>query len=203
MTKYKIGIMGGTFDPIHIGHLILAEEAKNYFELDKVIFIPTGRPPHKYWDNMAEPINRYEMTLLATIDNPDFIVSSIEIDREGTTYTIDTIKYLTKQYNNTEFYFITGADSIVEIFNWKNFKELLSLCRFVTAKRTIVSDNKLENTISEIEKKIGVNIDILPIPYIDISSTNIRNKIKKNESIKYYLPDSVREYILKNKLYID
>lgn len=203
MIKYKMGIMGGTFNPIHIGHLILAEEAKNHFGLDKIIFIPTGKPPHKHWDNVADSVHRYEMTLIATIDNPDFIVSSIEIDREGTTYTIDTIKHLINKYNNTEFYFITGADSIVEIFKWKDTEKLLSLCNFITAKRAIVSDNKLEKTILDIEKRLGTTIDILPIPYIDISSTNIRQRIKRGKSIKYYVQDGVREYILKNKLYID
>lgn len=203
MAKYKMGIMGGTFDPIHIGHLILAEEAKDYFQLDKIIFIPTGKPPHKDWDSIADPIHRYEMALLATMDNPDFIVSPIEINRKGTTYTVDTIKCLVDKYEDTQFYFITGADSIVEIFNWKNTEKLLSLCRFITAKRAIVSDNKLEKTITNIEERLGITIDILPIPYIDISSTDIRCKIRKRKSVKYYVPDSVKDYIFKNQLYFD
>ncbi|WP_077368050.1 nicotinate-nucleotide adenylyltransferase [Anaerosalibacter sp. Marseille-P3206] len=197
----KIGIMGGTFDPIHLGHLILAEETRIQLNLDKVVFIPTGEPPHKKNKSVLEPIHRYEMTLLATTDNPNFQVSALEIKKEGVSYTIDTMKYLKSLYSDSIFYFITGADSLVNITSWRNADELLTLCKFVTTKRRGIPNSELDNAVRRINEKYGETVYLLSIPYIEISSTDIRNRVKNGESIRYYVPDSVETYIRKNNFY--
>lgn len=197
----KIGIMGGTFNPIHLGHLILAEEARIKLKLDKVIFIPTGTPPHKKKSSVLDPLCRYEMVVLATADNPYFQVSPIEINKEGISYTIDTIKYLKKVYTSSAIYFITGADSLVDICSWKNANELLRLCKFATAKRREISNDKLESTVDKINQIYGKSVYLLSIPYIEISSTDIRNRVKSGKSIKYYVTDNVESYIVKNNIY--
>lgn len=197
----KIGIMGGTFNPIHLGHLILAEEARIKLKLNKVIFIPTGTPPHKKKSSVLDPFCRYEMVVLATADNPYFQVSPIEINKEGISYTIDTIKYLKKVYTSSTIYFITGADSLVDICSWKNANELLRLCKFATAKRREISNDKLESTVDKINQIYGKSVYLLSIPYIEISSTDIRNRVKSGKSIKYYVTDNVESYIVKNNIY--
>jgi len=197
----KIGIMGGTFDPIHLGHLILAEETRIQLNLDKVIFIPTGEPPHKKTKSVLEPIHRYEMTLLATADNPHFQVSALEINKEGVSYTIDTIKHLRSLYSNSTFYFITGADSLVNITSWRNADELLTLCKFVTTKRRGIPNSELDDAVNKINQTFRDTVYLLSIPYIEVSSTEVRNRVKNGESIKYYVPDSVETYIRKNNFY--
>ncbi len=201
-STIKYGIMGGTFDPIHIGHLVLAEEVRNKLNLDKIIFIPSGNPPHKDSKNVTEPIHRYEMTLLATISNPNFEISSVEIDRTGKTYTVDTIKELRQKCKtNAEFYFITGADSILDLPNWKNVNELLHLCKFVAATRPGFKLKKMEEKIKELEELHNKNIYTIIVTALQISSTDIRNRIRDGHSVKYLLPESVEDYIYKNKLY--
>lgn len=198
----RVGIMGGTFDPIHIGHLVIAEEIRNKFNLDKVIFIPTGNPPHKDNKKITSARHRYIMTLLATISNPYFEVSTIEIDKKGTTYTIDTIKTLRKVCSNdVELYFITGADSILELHTWKNVGELLKLCNFVAATRPGFEVAKLEKKIQEINSEYGVNIYTTIVTALQISSTEIRTRIREGRTVKYLLPEAVEKYIYKNNLY--
>lgn len=192
--------MGGTFDPIHNGHLILAEHSRVVFDLKKVLFIPTGKPPHKEED-ISSMNHRYNMTLLAINTNPYFYLSSIEIQREGTTYTIDTIKSLQSKYKNTEFYFIIGSDSFYNIHKWKDYKELLSLCKFIVAKRPDIDDQRLEDKAKEFNQKYKDSIYILEAPLIDISSTRIRDRVKSGLSIKYLVPETVEFYIKQNKLY--
>lgn len=201
MSKNKIGIMGGTFDPIHIGHLIIAEEAREHLNLKEVIFIPTGKPPHKKSTNITNSFHRYNMTELAIKNNRFFSISSIEIEKSGTTYTIDTIKELEMEYKNTEFYFIIGSDSVMNIHTWKDYKTLLNICNFIVAKRVGISNRDVEDRIREFNRKFGNIIYEVPIPYIDISSTEIRTKVMKNKTIKYYVPIEVEDYIMKNKLY--
>lgn len=203
-TIMKYGIMGGTFDPIHIGHLVLAEEVRNKFNLDKIIFIPSGNPPHKDNREVTTAINRYEMTLLATTSNPNFDISSIEIERKGNSYTIDTIKQLRKSYRDkVEFYFITGADAILDLPNWKNVDELLTLSRFIAATRPGFELNEMEEKIKVIEEKYNREIDSIIVPALQISSTDVRNRIREGNSVKYLLPEIVEDYIFKNKLYIE
>jgi len=201
MKSNKIGIMGGTFDPVHIGHLIIAEESRVNFDLDKIIFVPTGEPPHKNLKNVTSAKHRYEMTLLSIMHNPYFYISDIEIKREGLTYTIDTIRYFKKRYPKSEIFFIIGADSLINIDKWKNSEELLRESKFIVAKRVGIEYSLLEERINEINDKYSKIVFSVTTPYIDISSTDIRKRVKNGENIKYYLPLDVEAYIKKNRLY--
>ncbi len=199
----KIGIMGGTFDPIHYGHLVLAEQIRTQFELDRVVFIPAGRPPHKQDMDITSSHHRYSMTLLATITHPYFEVSKIEIENKNVSYTINTIRKLKSMYNsNTELYFITGADALNELETWKEPEELLKLCRFVAATRPGIDVKKLKEKIEYLNKKYNSQIIITDVPALAISSTDIRKRIKSGKSIKYIIPETVEHYIYKNNLYI-
>ncbi|MBE3138387.1 MAG: nicotinate-nucleotide adenylyltransferase [Actinobacteria bacterium] len=193
----KIGIMGGTFNPIHYGHLVTAEEALSQFKLDRVIFIPTGQPPHKTTCKLASPKDRYMMTVMATASNSHFFVSRIETDRKGKSYTIDTLKELKFTYGESAtFYFITGADAILEILTWKNPEEIITMCKFIAATRPGYNLSRIEEL-----KKAKDSISIMEIPALAISSTDIRERIKTSRPIKYLLPESVCNYLLKNDLY--
>lgn len=208
----KIGVMGGTFNPIHFGHLVTAEEALIQFGLDKVIFIPTGSPPHKTSGILASPEDRYLMTVIATASNPGFFVSRIEIDRKTTSYTIDTLKQLKKIFKNrATLYFITGADAILEILSWKESAEIMEYCRFIAATRPGYDITKIEELKKKLFSHIKIRdsdksslrgrIQLMEIPALAISSTDIRNRIKNNRPIKYLLPESVCNYLLKHGLY--
>lgn len=200
--ELRLGIMGGTFDPIHYGHLVTAEAVRDEFKLDKVIFVPAGNPPHKVKRKVTDKKHRYLMTILATITNPFFEVSSIEIDREGYTYTIDTIKEFKKMYGEkTLFYFITGADAVLEILTWKNADELLRLCYFVAATRPGIEGNKIDQELDKIRRLYGDVIYKVTVPSLAISSTDIRERVAKGRPIKYLLPEPVERYIQKYKLY--
>jgi nicotinate-nucleotide adenylyltransferase len=202
----KIGIMGGTFNPIHYGHLVTAEEALIQFHLERVIFIPTGQPPHKTTGKIASPEDRYLMTVMATASNREFYVSRIEIDKKGKSYTIDTLRELKKIYgNNSELFFITGADAILEILTWKDTGEIITLCKFIAATRPGYNISKMEDLKKRLfNEKVEMAeqcLFIMEIPALAISSTDIRNRIKSNRPIKYLLPESVSSYLLKNELY--
>lgn len=194
----KIGIMGGTFDPIHVGHLMIAEAVWDEYKLEKVLFIPSANPPHKH-DVLTSAKHRFNMTLLATCSNPHFEVSSIEMDRTGPSYTIDTIKTLKKIYgDDTDFYFIIGADCIHELPTWHKIDELLKICKFIVTKRP---SYKLD--LSIIAKEFGdYNIQLLETPELEISSTDIRQRIKKGYSIQYITTEQVQQYIRKEELYL-
>lgn len=193
--------MGGTFDPVHTGHLIIAENARISFDLDEIIFIPTGRPAHKVENGIADNQHRYEMVLLAINSNPHFSISPMEMEREGFTYTIDTIKYLRSKNPDTEYYFIMGLDSLYNFHKWKDYQELLSLCKFIVAKRPIQDNNKIEEKIRQLHDIYPKVIEVLESPIMDISSTDIRERISLNKSIKYLVPESVEKYIEKHQLY--
>jgi len=201
----KIGIMGGTFNPIHHGHLVTAQEALSQFKLDKVIFIPTGNPPHKIENEVASAEDRYIMTVIATSSNSNFFVSRMEIDRKGKSYTIDTVRQLRKIYGkNSLLYFITGADAILEILTWKNTDEIVSLCKFIAATRPGYNLSRIEDLRKRLFGKAGAadeKIYEMEIPALSISSTDIRNRIKHNRPIDYLLPERVSNYILKHELY--
>ena len=194
----KIGIMGGTFDPIHVGHLMIAEAVWDEYKLEKVLFIPSANPPHKH-DVMTSARHCFNMTLLATCSNPHFEVSSIEMDRTGPSYTIDTIKALKKIYgDDTDFYFIIGADCIHELPSWHKIDELLKICKFIATKRP---SYKLD--LSIIAKEFSdYNIQLLETPELEISSTDIRQRIKKGYSIQYITTEQVQQYIRKEELYL-
>ncbi len=202
----KIGIMGGTFNPIHYGHLVTAEEALIQFHLERVIFIPTGQPPHKTTGKIASPEDRYLMTVMATASNREFYVSRIEIDKKGKSYTIDTLRELKKIYGKgSELFFITGADAILEILTWKDTDEIITLCKFIAATRPGYNISKMEDLKKRLfNEKVEMAeqcLFIMEIPALAISSTDIRNRIKSNRPIKYLLPESVSSYLLKNELY--
>ncbi|NMA86886.1 MAG: nicotinate-nucleotide adenylyltransferase [Tissierellia bacterium] len=200
MEKTKIGIMGGTFDPIHNGHLIIAENSRINFDLEEIIFIPTGIPAHKLENRITYSDYRYEMVLLSINSNPYFSLSSMEIERNGITYTIDTIKKLQKLNKKVEYYFIIGEDSLYNIHTWKDYSELLNICKFIVAKRKS-KDNNLETRIRELNDMHPDSIYLLESPRIDISSTDIRNSVIQGKSIKYLVPEAVELYIKKHRLY--
>lgn len=198
----RIAIMGGTFDPIHMGHLVTAEAVRHEYDIDEVIFVPTGNPPHKSSVSMTSAEHRYLMTVLATAANEKFHVSRMEIDREGTTYTIDTIKELRALYGKcTEIYFITGADAIHEILTWKNSDELLKICTFIAVTRPGYHKKALMEKVEELKKTYDSHIKFLEVPALSISSSDIRNRVKENRPIKYLVTSAVENYINKHKLY--
>lgn len=201
---HRVGLMGGTFDPIHYGHLVTAEEIRDKFNLEKVIFVPSGHPPHKIKRRVSEPEHRYLMTFLATAPNPFFEVSRVEIDRQGSTYTIDTIKQFKTEYGGEyEFYFITGADAILEILTWKDAEQLLGLCEFIAATRPGFNNNDIKEQLLHISSMYGKQIHSVEVPSLAISSTDIRQRMHDGRSIKYLLPESVEYYIKKCSLYVD
>ena len=201
----KIGIMGGTFNPVHHGHLVTAQEALDQFGLDEVIFIPTGDPPHKIEDLLAHAEDRYLMTVIATSSNSSFFVYRIEIDRKGKSYTIDTVKELRRLFGSgSELYFITGADAILEILTWKNTREIVTLAKFIAATRPGYDLSKikgLKTTLFDDEDEGDQRIFIMEIPALAISSTDIRQRIKIGRPVNYLVPEGVNNYILKHGLY--
>ena len=193
--------MGGTFDPIHYGHLVTAESARTKFGLDQVIFIPCGDPPHKDKGQVSPAAQRLMMVTLATITNSYFHVSDVETKREGYSYTYDTVEYFHKLYqSNCELFFITGADAIRSIYSWKNIELLLERCLFIAATRPGFSLEEWED-----QEQLPLNalkrIHFMSIPALSISSTDIRNRVGKGEAIKYLLPREVEAYIGKHNLY--
>jgi len=196
----RIGIMGGTFDPVHYGHLIAAEEVRQIFSLDKVIFVPAKIPPHKMGKKISDPEDRYMMVLLATLDNPFFEVSRVEIEKEGVSYSVDTLRLLRKSFGeDVEFFFITGVDMVLTLREWKEPEELLKLCRFIAVTR---AGYNLEVLKEKLPKDFLDRIDIVKIPSPPISSTEIRRRVKRGESIRYIVPPLVEEYIRKRGLYL-
>jgi nicotinate-nucleotide adenylyltransferase len=195
--------MGGTFDPIHNGHLLLAENSRKAFNLDKIIFMPAGIPPHKKDKHLSSNTHRYNMTLLAINSNRHFFLSDMELKKEGISFTIDTIKYLKSLYIDTEIYFILGSDSLFQIDTWKDYQELLTLCHFIVAPRPNFHNEKLENTVNTLNSLYNSSIHIVEGPVLDISSSEIRDRVRKGLSISYLVPKPVEEYIYKHGLYKD
>lgn len=200
MSILKYGIMGGSFNPIHNAHIRMAEDVIKALNLDKVIFIPTGIPPHKKLENI-EAYHRLEMTKLAITGNDKFEVFDIEILNQGTSFTVDTVGKLRLLYPDIEFYFITGADSILDIPKWKDPYKLMSLCKFVCVKRPNYSYD-LEERVKDIINEFGGEIITIEGSMLDISSTQIRKSVKDNNSIINLVPEKVDRYIKENKLYL-
>ena len=193
--------MGGTFDPIHYGHLVTAEAVMHEYQIDQVLFIPSGQPPHKTEGQVTPADHRYLMTLLATETNPRFFSSRIEIDRKGYTYTIDTIRELKEMYPGSEIYFITGADAFSNILSWKNPELLLSSCHFVAATRPGYSRAKAAPQIEALMDRHADTLHYLVVPALSISSSEIRARVREGRPIKYLLPETVENYIYKHGLY--
>jgi nicotinate-nucleotide adenylyltransferase len=198
----SIAIMGGTFDPIHYGHLVTAETVREKYGFERIIFIPSGKPPHKKSVRTTPGIHRYTMVQMATVSNKYFDVSSLEIDREGYTYTIDTIKELRQLLGSgLKISFITGADSIFEIMTWKDAEELLTMCNIIAVTRPGYDRKALAKRVVELKSLYNSDIITIDVPAFAISSTDIRKRVQMNMSIKYLLPENVENYILKNNLY--
>lgn len=195
MSAHKrIGVMGGTFDPIHHGHLVAASEVQSWFALDEVVFVPTGQPWQKEGRDVSAAEDRYLMTVIATASNPRFSVSRVDIDRPGKTYTIDTLRDLKEQRGeDCELYFITGADALEQILTWRNVDELFELAHFVGCTRPgheLSTDGLPDGKVSLVE-----------IPALAISSSSCRERVRTGEPIWYLVPDGIVQYITKRKLY--
>jgi nicotinate-nucleotide adenylyltransferase len=188
--------MGGTFDPIHYGHLVTAEEALVQFALDEVVFVPTGQPWMKEDRDVSPAEARYLMTVIATASNPRFSVSRIEIDREGPTYTVDTLRGLAAEHRDAELYFITGADAMFEIFEWKDTDHVLELAHFIAATRPGYDLRRFESASTR-----HPNVTVMNIPALAISSTDVRTRVREGRPIRYLLPEGVKSYIEKAGLY--
>lgn len=195
----KVGIMGGTFDPIHIGHLILAMEAINYKNLDEVWFIPTGNPNFKQDKNVTDKQKRFEMVKIATQDDDKFNVCDYEINKNGVTYSWETMKYLRENYDY-DFYFIMGEDSLMSVETWENAEDFLKNTKILACIRRQEEISKLDIKIDDLKSK-GYFVEKIPSSFIDISSTKIREKVQINQDFRYFVPNQVFEYIVRNKLY--
>jgi len=215
----RLGILGGTFNPIHSGHLAAAEEVRDRLKLEKVVFMPSFLPPHKIDEDIPSAVQRQEMVRLAIKGNAHFTVSDMEIRRGGRSYTIDTIEALLQSHLGTELYFLTGLDSFLEIRTWKEWDRLLTLCSFVVLSREgyrfrdiaqlgflDVPEREL-SALDAVEKDQIVvttgssRVYLERVPFYDISSTDIRTRVRGGRSIKYHLPEAVEHYIIENKLY--
>jgi nicotinate-nucleotide adenylyltransferase len=195
--RRRIGVMGGTFDPSHHGHLVAASEVQAWFDLDEVVFVPTGQPWQKNTRQVSPAEDRYLMTVIATASNPRFWVSRVDIDRGGPTYTIDTLRDLSKEMPDADLYFITGADALSDIFTWRDADELFSLAHFVGCTRP-----GFQMDSSTLEGIPHDKVTIVEIPALAISSTDCRNRRMAGEPVWYLVPDGVVQYINKYALYV-
>ena len=187
----KIGILGGTFNPIHMGHLILAEEAYYKLKLDKLIFVPAFMPPHKEMTPPVSPQDRLNMVRLAIEDNPHLEVSTFEIDLRKKSYSVDTLREFRKIYGeDSALYFITGSDSLKDLFSWKDVNDIFKISKFIVANRPGYP-----------MKDVPKNVETVVITPIEISSQDIRKRLKEGRSIRYLVPEKVRLYIIEHNLY--
>jgi len=193
-VKRRLGVMGGTFDPVHHGHLVAASEVAATHHLDEVLFVPTGQPWQKHDDPVTPAEHRYLMTVIATAANPRFTVSRVDIDRPGPTYTIDTLHDLQAQRGpDVDLFFITGADALAQILTWKAAEELFSLAQFIGVTRpghALSTDGLPADRVS-----------LLEVPAMSISSSDIRRRSRRGEPVWYLVPDGVVQYIAKHRLY--
>ena len=194
----RVGIMGGTFDPIHNGHLVAASEVSWVYDLDEVIFVPTGRPVFKLDKHVTNAEDRYLMTVIATASNPKFTVSRVDIDRPGVTYTIDTLRDIRALRPDAELFFITGADAVAEIVRWKDADRMWDLAHFVAVTRPGYSSSIKGLNIDALP---AGKVDLLEIPALAISSTDVRRRSQAGEPVWYLVPDGVVQYIGKHGLY--
>jgi len=195
-ARRRVGVMGGTFDPVHHGHLVAASEVQAWFDLDEVVFVPTGEPWQKSAREVSPAEDRYLMTVIATASNPRFWVSRVDIDRSGPTYTIDTLRDLRAVMSDADLYFITGADALGDIFTWRNAAELFALAHFVGCTRP-----GYEMPVSTLEGIPADRVTIVEIPALAISSSDVRKRRAAGEPVWYLVPDGVVQYINKYSLY--
>jgi len=195
MAGRRLGIMGGTFDPVHHGHLVAGSEVQARFALDEVIFVPTGQPVGKHRETISPAEDRYLMTVIATASNPRFSVSRIDVDRPGQTYTIDTLTELRQLFPSDELFFITGADALDQIISWHRAEELFKLSHFVGVTRPGYD-------LSDLDLPSGA-VSLMEVPALSISSTACRQRVAAGLPVWYLVPDGVVQYISKRKLYVD
>lgn len=201
MKRRKVGIMGGTFDPIHIGHLILGESAWEQFGLEKVLFMPSGNPPHKTDRHGATNEQRVEMVRRAIASNDHFELSLEEMHEQGYVYTKETLKRLHAEHPDTDYYFIMGADSVLSFHMWNGPQEICDQCILVAAVRDQMPAEELDAQILKLKEMYHADIRKLESPNLDISSHTIRERCMRGESIRYYVPDVVRLYIQDEEIY--
>jgi nicotinate-nucleotide adenylyltransferase len=192
------GLMGGTFDPVHLAHLQVAEEARERLGLDRVIWLPAGDPPHKQRRPITAQEHRYAMTLLATAEHPGFVVSRLELERQGASYAIDTVHHFLREQPEVQLYFIMGSDSAVELLTWHRHEELIQACRIGAVSRPGFSLDELQGALPPAHLQ---RIDPLPAPALAISSSDIRRRVREGRSIRYLVPEPVAIYIRKHRLY--
>lgn len=201
MNRKRVGIMGGTFDPIHIGHLILGESAQEQFGLEKVLFMPSGNPPHKQNRHGASNEQRVEMVRLAIASNGHFELSLAEMHEKGYVYTKETLRRLRAENPDTDYYFIMGADSLLSFDTWMGPQEICDQCVLVAAVRNQMPSEELDQQIDKLKERYHADIRKLESPNLDISSHTIRARCRSGESIRYYVPDAVRTYIHDKEIY--
>jgi nicotinate-nucleotide adenylyltransferase len=194
--RRRLGVMGGTFDPIHHGHLVAASEVQAWFGLDEVVFVPTGQPYHKASRAVSPAEHRYLMTVVATASNPRFTVSRVDLERDGPTYTVDTLTDLAAVHPDTDLFFITGADALTDILGWRSSVELFALAHFVGCTRPGYSLQR-----STLEAMPRERVTLVEIPALAISSTDCRQRTARGEPVWYLVPDGVVQYISKHQLY--
>ena len=199
--KQRIGIMGGTFDPIHNGHLLAAEQAREEFHLSQVIFVPSAQPPHKLLEEVTCAQHRYVMTLLAVASQVGFAVSDVEIKRNGPSYSIDTVRWFKEQWGEGAcFYFITGYDAILDITTWRDYEDLLRECQFVAVARPGSNIEELRSLSHELGPLYD-RIHILEGIAVALSASQIRARVREGKSLRFLIPEAVEHYINKNDLY--
>jgi nicotinate-nucleotide adenylyltransferase len=195
--RYRLGVMGGTFDPIHHGHLVAASEVAREFTLDEVVFVPTGNPWQKTHRDVSNAEDRYLMTVIATASNPHFTVSRVDIERGGLTYTVDTLHDVrAERGDDVELFFITGADALAQILTWRGVDELFRLAHFVGCTRPGVDLH-----LSSIEQLPAERVTLMEVPALAISSTDCRKRVMESDPIWYLVPDGIVQYIAKRGLY--
>lgn len=200
-THKRIGIMGGTFNPVHIGHLLIAEQSYHQYQLSEVIFMPAGHPPHKQDQQIISNEDRMAMLKLATEDVPYFKVSDYELKKQGLSYTYETLSHLTADAPDNEYFFIMGADSVRDLDTWRHPEKILKLCHVLAAVREDTDMEKLHQAAQKLREKYHARISLLGAPELDISSSELRNRVASGQSIRFMIPENVRNYIYEHHLY--
>lgn len=199
----RVGIMGGTFDPIHNGHLVAGSEVADMFNLDVVVYVPTGQPWQKKGKNVSAAEDRYLMTVIATASNPSFEVSRVDIEREGDTFTIDTLTDMRQIYPDAELFFITGADALNKIVTWRDWEAMFELAHFVGVTRPGYSLSFSDAETSPLKQELDAGrLRLVEIPAMAISSTDVRERSASGRPVWYLVPDGVVQYIAKHRMYV-
>lgn len=201
MRQQKIGIMGGTFDPIHYGHLLIAQSAADEFQLDKVLFVPTGKSPHKQEELVTDAEKRCHMVKLAIASNEKFCFCDMEVKNQGVNYTYATLEKLWKLYDNSRLYFIMGGDSLKDFSSWREPGLICKYAVILAAVRDEMAGLEMRETIEELKELYQAKIHMLHSPNFSVSSRSIRERLRNNHSVRYLVPDEVREFIYREKIY--